>query len=48
MKLNIPASPAYGVYISLIRFYKTPTVLLIYTVKSGKSLGNVRGKKIFT
>jgi len=25
--------------------YKTPTVLLIYTVKSGKSLGSDRGKK---
>jgi hypothetical protein len=25
--------------------YKTPVVLLIYTVKSGKSLGSDRGKK---
>ena len=28
--------------------YKTPTVLLIYTVKSGKSLGSDRGKKTST
>jgi hypothetical protein len=26
-------------------FAKTPAVLLIYTVKSGKSLGSDRGKK---
>jgi hypothetical protein len=25
--------------------YKTPSVLFIYTVKSGKSLGSYRGKK---
>jgi len=25
--------------------YKTPRVLIIYTVKSGKSLGSDRGKK---
>ena len=28
--------------------YKTPTVLLIYTVKSDKSLGSDRGKKTST
>ena len=28
--------------------YKTPAVLLIYTVKSGKSLGSDRGKKTST
>jgi hypothetical protein len=28
--------------------YKTPAVVLIYTVKSGKSLGSDRGKKTST
>jgi len=28
--------------------YKTPVLLLIYTIQSGKSLGTHRGKKTFT
>jgi hypothetical protein len=38
------AHEAYAVPAS----YKTPTVLLIYTIKSGKSLGSDRGKKTST
>jgi len=40
----------HGVHEGLNVFtsYKTPVVLLIYTVKSGKSLGTHRGKKTST
>jgi len=39
--VNPGAREGYAVRVS----YKTPAVLLIYTVKSGKSIGSDRGNK---
>jgi len=43
-EVNAPAREWQAVSAS----YKTPAVLLVYTVKSGKSLGSDRGKKSST